>query len=109
MRTNLFWTGAKPSACGSAVGHSGGGFGYKTNAFVSADGDRVAVLLLNGRAGERGDDRAGQAGLEPVLQRLHALTRSAGNPPTRSATSRMAQRSAAPMLEVKSRAQRSNR
>ena len=61
MRTGLFWTGGQPSACGSGFGHSGGGPGFKTNVLVSADGDRLAVLLLNGRANDSGDDRAGRA------------------------------------------------
>ena len=29
--------------------HNGGGDGYETNVYVSGDGTRVAVLLLNGR------------------------------------------------------------
>jgi D-alanyl-D-alanine carboxypeptidase len=61
MRTELFWTGEEPSACGSAVGHSGAGAGFKTDVRVSSSGDRVAVLLLNGRANESGDNRAGQS------------------------------------------------
>jgi D-alanyl-D-alanine carboxypeptidase len=34
--------------CGSAFGHNGGGAGFKTSVLVSRDGERVAVLLLNG-------------------------------------------------------------
>jgi D-alanyl-D-alanine carboxypeptidase len=61
MRAGLFWTAPEPGGCGSAFGHNGGGAGFKTEARVSADGERVAVLLLNGRAGSDGDDRAGSA------------------------------------------------
>ncbi len=51
----------EPGACGSAFGHSGGGAGFKTDVLVSADGKRVAVLLMNCRAGSAGDDRAHRA------------------------------------------------
>jgi D-alanyl-D-alanine carboxypeptidase len=61
MKAGLFWIGPEPSGCGSAFGHSGGGAGFKTDVRVSADGDRVAVLLLNGRGGDEADDRAGSA------------------------------------------------
>ena len=45
----------------SGFGHSGGGAGFKTDVLVSADGERVAVLLMNGRAGSSGDDKAHRA------------------------------------------------
>jgi D-alanyl-D-alanine carboxypeptidase len=64
MRTGDFWTEADTPSCGgSAYGHSGAGEGYKTNVWVSSDGSRVVVLLLNGRmAGQAtGDLRAAQA------------------------------------------------
>ena len=52
MRGAGLWYGGQPSGCaGPAYGWSGGGNGYKTNVWVSGDGSRVAVLLLNGRAG----------------------------------------------------------
>ena len=35
------------TSCGSFWGHDGGTFGYTSNAFVSADGQRVAILLVN--------------------------------------------------------------
>jgi D-alanyl-D-alanine carboxypeptidase len=39
----------EPSGCGGTVyQHNGGGAGFKTSVFVSGDGTRVAVLLLNG-------------------------------------------------------------
>jgi D-alanyl-D-alanine carboxypeptidase len=43
------------TSCGSFWGHDGGTFGYTSNAFVSADGQRVAILLVN-----RGRLTAGQ-------------------------------------------------
>ena len=45
----------------SGFGHSGGGAGFKTDVLVSADGEQVAVLLMNGRAGSAGDDTAHRA------------------------------------------------
>ena len=51
--------GINPSGCaGIAYGHNGGLDGYETNVLVSGNGDRVAVLLLNGRAGGSGDNTA---------------------------------------------------
>jgi hypothetical protein len=64
MRTRDFWSGGdRPSCGGSAYGHSGAGEGYKTNTWVSSDGRRVVVLLLNGRMADQatGDLRAAQA------------------------------------------------
>jgi D-alanyl-D-alanine carboxypeptidase len=62
LRGDLFWRGGTQSSCGGAVfGHSGGGAAYTTKALVSGEGDRVAVLLLNGRRGAVGDERADQA------------------------------------------------
>jgi len=64
MRTRDFWTQADTPSCGgSAWGHSGAGEGYKTNTWVSSDGRRVVVLLLNGRMADQatGDQRAAQA------------------------------------------------
>jgi D-alanyl-D-alanine carboxypeptidase len=55
------WRGGAPSSCGSAFGWSGGGSGYKTEVWTSADGSRLAVLLLNARAGDRGDAASFQA------------------------------------------------
>ena len=61
MKAGLFWTTPEPGACGSAFGHSGGGAGFKTDVLVSADGKRVAVLLMNGRDGSTGDEQAHRA------------------------------------------------
>jgi D-alanyl-D-alanine carboxypeptidase len=48
------------SGCaGTAYGHNGGGAGYATSVFVSGDGERVAVVLMNGNT--HSDARAGQA------------------------------------------------
>jgi D-alanyl-D-alanine carboxypeptidase len=56
-------TGINPSGCaGMGYSHNGGGAGYETNVFVSGDGRRVAVLLLNGRtADNHGDEAAFEA------------------------------------------------
>jgi D-alanyl-D-alanine carboxypeptidase len=56
-------TGINDSGCaGMAYGHNGGGDGFETNVFVSGDGSRVAVLLLNGRTiDSRGDTTAFEA------------------------------------------------
>jgi CubicO group peptidase (beta-lactamase class C family) len=64
MRTGDFWTDPDTPSCGgSAYGHSGAGDGYKTNVWVSSDGSRVVVLLVNGRMADQatGDLRAAQA------------------------------------------------
>ena len=50
MKGDGLWLGGTFSGCGGrAFGWSGGGMGYKTEAWVSGDGSRVAVLLLNAR------------------------------------------------------------
>jgi len=60
-------TGVDPSGCaGTAYGHNGGGAGFSTSVFVSGDGTRVAVLLLNGRAADGSSDTA-------VYAAMHAL------------------------------------
>ena len=64
MRKRSFWSGGDAAPCGGrAFGHSGGGSGFKSNVWVSRDGRRVAVLLLNGRAADANtdDQRAAQA------------------------------------------------
>jgi D-alanyl-D-alanine carboxypeptidase len=61
MKAGLFWTAPEPGACGSAFGHGGAGAGFKTDALVSPDGTRVAVLLMNGRAGNAGDEKVHRA------------------------------------------------
>ena len=56
-------TGVDARGCaGMVYGHNGGGDGFESNVYVSGDGRRVAVLLLNGRApASGGDDRASSA------------------------------------------------
>lgn len=50
MKAGGFWSGGDPTGCGGpAFGHGGAGDGFKSNAWVSGDGTRVAVVLLNGR------------------------------------------------------------
>jgi D-alanyl-D-alanine carboxypeptidase len=50
-------TGIDKSGCaGTAFGHNGGGDGFETNVFVSGNGDRVAVLLFNGRTADNSGD-----------------------------------------------------
>jgi D-alanyl-D-alanine carboxypeptidase len=61
MKRDAFWSGGEATGCGIAYGHSGAGPGFKTNVWVSGDGSRVAVLLLNGRSGDYGDSLAGAA------------------------------------------------
>jgi D-alanyl-D-alanine carboxypeptidase len=52
MKSGGFWTGGNALGCGAdAYGHAGAGDGFKSEALVSGDGQRVAVLLLNGRGG----------------------------------------------------------
>ena len=55
-----FWSGGERTACGGvAFGHSGAGAGFKADVWVSDDGSRVAVLLLNARGDGSADHRAG--------------------------------------------------
>ena len=61
LRSDLFWSGGTPSGCGRAYGHGGAGAGFRTEALVSGDGARVAVLLLNGRGDDAADRRAASA------------------------------------------------
>jgi D-alanyl-D-alanine carboxypeptidase len=50
-------TGIVKSGCaGTAYGHNGGGAGFETNVFISGNGNRVAVLLLNGRTIDNSGD-----------------------------------------------------
>jgi D-alanyl-D-alanine carboxypeptidase len=61
MKHGGFWTGGESTPCGNAYGHSGGGAGFRTKVLASSDGSRIAVLLLNGRAGNRGDNVSARA------------------------------------------------
>lgn len=58
--------GGETGCAGTAYGYSGGGDGFKTNVSVSGDGQRVVVLLLNGRGDERSD-----AGASETLAKLY--------------------------------------
>ena len=62
MRNEDLWRGGEDSRCaGPAYGWSGAAVGFKTDAWVSANGSRVAVLLLNARrqdSDHEGDRRA---------------------------------------------------
>jgi D-alanyl-D-alanine carboxypeptidase len=81
MRTGDFWSGGDTPSCGgSAYGHSGAGEGYKTNVWVSSDGRRVVVLLLNGRMADSdaGNRRAAQA-----LDELYCSAPSSERPVSR--------------------------
>ena len=76
MKTSGFWSGGDPTRCGDvAYGHSGGGAAFKTNVWVSGDGRRVAVLLLNGRGDAAADARAGDA-----MRRLYCAAVSEAAP-----------------------------
>ena len=58
MRQDI-WNGGADSGCaGRAYGWGGAGDASKTDAFVNADGSRVAVLLLNARRSDGRDDMA---------------------------------------------------
>jgi D-alanyl-D-alanine carboxypeptidase len=75
MKTTGFWQGGSLTGCGGvAYGHSGGGAGYKSNVWVSGDGSRVAVLLLNGRG-----DALADAGADAAMQRLYCAAQSGGD------------------------------
>jgi D-alanyl-D-alanine carboxypeptidase len=57
--------GIDGSGCaGVAYGHEGAGAGFSTSVFVSGDGRRVAVLLLNGHTGDGRSDTATQTALD---------------------------------------------
>jgi D-alanyl-D-alanine carboxypeptidase len=58
MRRDIWRSGATSGCAGQAYGWGGAGDAYKTDAFVNADGTRVAVLLLNGRRYDGRDDMA---------------------------------------------------
>lgn len=53
--------------CGVAYQHNGGGSGFKTSVFVSGDGSRVAVLLLNGATADARGDEAAYAAAERLF------------------------------------------
>jgi hypothetical protein len=49
-------TGIGESCGGVVYDHNGGGDGFESNVYVSKDGRRVAVLLLNGRTADNHGD-----------------------------------------------------
>jgi hypothetical protein len=60
MKGGGFWQGGQATSCGGvAYGHSGASAAFKANVWVSGDGSRVAVHLLNGRRDAATDARAG--------------------------------------------------
>jgi D-alanyl-D-alanine carboxypeptidase len=62
-----FGTGVDPSGCaGTAYGHNGAGAAFSTSVFVSGDGKRVAVLLLNGRSADGSSDVAVHAAMNEL-------------------------------------------
>ena len=56
MRQDIWHGGSNSGCAGNAYGWGGAGDAYKTDAFVNADGSRVAVLLLNARRYDGRDD-----------------------------------------------------
>jgi D-alanyl-D-alanine carboxypeptidase len=56
MRQDILHGGSDSGCAGNAYGWGGAGDAYKTDAFVNADGTRVAVLLLNARRYDGRDD-----------------------------------------------------
>ena len=56
--------GVTDTPCGVAYTHNGGGAGYKTSVLVSRDGERVAVLLLNGNTQDGRVDAAAYTAAE---------------------------------------------
>jgi D-alanyl-D-alanine carboxypeptidase len=76
MKAGGFWSAGNETGCGGvAYGHSGAGAGFKTDVWVSGDGSRVAVLLLNGRGDADTDARAGTA-----MRSLYCSTDSSSRP-----------------------------
>ena len=60
-------TDVDPSGCaGTAYGHNGGGAAFSSSVFVSGDGKRVAVLLVNGRAADGSSDTAVYAAMNKL-------------------------------------------
>ena len=55
----------------SAYGHNGGGDGYMSSVQVSPQGNRVAVVLVNGYAAKSAAQNQGSATLFDTMQRLY--------------------------------------
>jgi D-alanyl-D-alanine carboxypeptidase len=61
-------TTVEPSGCaGIAYGHNGAGAAFTTSVFVSGDGRRVAVLLLNGHTTDTRSDTAAKAAMQRLF------------------------------------------
>ncbi len=61
-------TTVEPSGCaGIAYGHNGAGAAFTTSVYVSGDGRRVAVLLLNGHTTDAGSDIAAKAAMRRLF------------------------------------------
>jgi CubicO group peptidase (beta-lactamase class C family) len=59
LQGDAFWGGGSASGCaGTAFDAVGAGAGFRAHVIVDRRGTRVAVLLLNGRAGDAAVDRA---------------------------------------------------
>jgi D-alanyl-D-alanine carboxypeptidase len=50
-------TEIETTACGTGYSHNGGGAGFTTSVYVSGDGSRVAVVLLNARTADSSGDQ----------------------------------------------------
>jgi CubicO group peptidase (beta-lactamase class C family) len=62
MKQSAFWSGGNPPAAATSLTATPApGAGFKTDVWVSGNGKRVAVLLLNGRGDGASDERAGAA------------------------------------------------
>jgi D-alanyl-D-alanine carboxypeptidase len=59
--------GEAATPCGAAFTHNGGGAGFKTSVLVARDGERVAVLLLNGNTTDGGADAAAYRAAEQLF------------------------------------------
>jgi D-alanyl-D-alanine carboxypeptidase len=71
MQAGVVWPSGADSGCADpAYGWSGGGAGFKSEVWVSGDGKRVTVLLLNARVG--GKDRGtGDMAAFATMERLY--------------------------------------
>ena len=68
MKYSSFWNGGDVVSCGEAAwGHGGGGAGFKTGVYVSGNGSRVAVVLLNGRREDGRTDRAAERAVDRLF------------------------------------------
>ena len=69
MKDDTLWFGGAASGCvGQAYGWSGGGSGYKSEAWVDGSGRRVAVLLVNARHWDTAQPVADAAAHDAMVQ-----------------------------------------